>query len=256
MKALNSRSTRRTGFTIVEIVIAIAVIAILVTIAMVSYSGIMKSGQEAALKSDLKTAAAELTRLQLRDRTFPENGDMLTASNGTTFTYTRWSSSKYCLEAHNTHLDTARHHITEEDTIEPGGCPPPILPPAEVGGSEVDDDTFFIELITGAYITWGIPVHNGGSAIIDYRLRLLCGSHEWVVTLPTLDPGTEMQSPPQSFGQYGRTGDGYLAWLQHGANGCTTSTSLCGELNTVHISARNAAGRGPERAFTVDPSSC
>jgi len=48
-----SIKNKQSGFTIVELLIVIVVIAILATITFVAYGGIQRSAAEATLKSDL-----------------------------------------------------------------------------------------------------------------------------------------------------------------------------------------------------------
>ena len=73
------------GFTIVELLIVVVVIAILVAITVVSYNGITKQTAEAAVKSHLNDVAAQM-RLELHDSyafpsTLPAN---LTATSNVT----------------------------------------------------------------------------------------------------------------------------------------------------------------------------
>ncbi|PPG44387.1 type II secretion system protein [Rathayibacter sp. AY2B5] len=66
------RNQPRSGFTIVELLIVIVVIAILAAITIVGYNGITKQAVEASMKSDLQTAATALgTDHALAGRSLP-----------------------------------------------------------------------------------------------------------------------------------------------------------------------------------------
>jgi len=71
---LKPRTKRASGFTIVELLIVIVVIAILAAITIVSYNGITSQAKEAARKSDLATwkKKSEIYKIQ-NDITCPEN---------------------------------------------------------------------------------------------------------------------------------------------------------------------------------------
>jgi len=55
-----SMKQRKSGFSIVELIIIIVVIGILTTIAIVSYNGVQNNAHDTAVQSDLDNAAAQL----------------------------------------------------------------------------------------------------------------------------------------------------------------------------------------------------
>jgi len=71
---LKPRTKRASGFTIVELLIVVVVIAILAAITIVSYNGITSQAKEAARKSDLATwkKKSEIYKIQ-NDITCPDN---------------------------------------------------------------------------------------------------------------------------------------------------------------------------------------
>ena len=69
VKSLRSSSTR--GFTIIELLIVIVIIGVLVAITAVSYTGITRSANEAAVKSDLKQARTALDLNKAKTGIYP-----------------------------------------------------------------------------------------------------------------------------------------------------------------------------------------
>ena len=55
------------GFTIIELIIVIAVIAILVGISILTYNGLQRNAADKAMKSDLEQVTAEMQRAQLKN---------------------------------------------------------------------------------------------------------------------------------------------------------------------------------------------
>jgi len=95
---------QRQGFTIVELLIVVVVIAILASITIVSYNGITKSARNSAVQSTLSQAAQklEITRMNDTNDSYPGTlsaaGLNLVNSGDTTYTYAVSSDNKaYCL---------------------------------------------------------------------------------------------------------------------------------------------------------------
>lgn len=61
------------GFTIVELLIVIVVIAVLATITIVSYNGITNRAVEASMMSDLNSAATQLEVIRAETGSYPES---------------------------------------------------------------------------------------------------------------------------------------------------------------------------------------
>lgn len=57
--------SKKTGFTIVELIIVIAIIAILATISVIAYNGIQKNAATKTVQSDLEQVSAEMQRLAI-----------------------------------------------------------------------------------------------------------------------------------------------------------------------------------------------
>lgn len=118
----------RFGFTIVELLIVIVVIAILAAIVIVSYNGIRRSAIETSLKSDLRNGSAQLELDNNDTGDYPASvaaangGKGLPASSGTTLTYTQVSSD-YCLSAVSSSLSGSPFYISSKSRkIAAGDC--------------------------------------------------------------------------------------------------------------------------------------
>lgn len=122
---MNSRkSVRSPGFTIVELLIVIVVIAILATIVVVAYRGIQDRAREATVKSDLSQAAKQLAIDKTLTGSFPlstaaaNEGKGLSSSEGTTYQYTA-TGTTYCLSATN---GNKSYHVTNSGSTVEGIC--------------------------------------------------------------------------------------------------------------------------------------
>ena len=109
----NVTSVGRAGFTIVELLIVVVVIAILAAITIVSYNGITASAKESALKSDLSTAAKKLNVAKIQDGSFP------VTYNAPGLTYNRDGDS-FCITGA---ANGSSFHVTEAGSVEEGDCP-------------------------------------------------------------------------------------------------------------------------------------
>lgn len=139
---LNLSSTR--GFTIVELVIVVIVIGVLAGIVTVAYRGATASAQEAALKSDLKAASAELTRQLTYSNAYPDTAEGLPGSNETVYVYSKKKADQFCLSATWQGAANGKtFHITHEDMVREGECPVPI------------PDTQVAKLFEGTAVNWG-----------------------------------------------------------------------------------------------------
>ena len=110
------------GFTIVELLIVMVVIAILAAITIVSYNGIASQAKEAALKADLSNGAKQLGIAKVETGSYPSNANDLKKSNGTTFSYVSFDGDIFCLSATNSNLTGKAFKITQAGNIEEGAC--------------------------------------------------------------------------------------------------------------------------------------
>lgn len=111
-----------TGFTIVELLIVVVVIAILAAITIISYNGITGQAKETALKSDLRNASTQLQLEMLNTGSFPSDTTNLTKSADTTFGTFNRTANTFCLEATNSGGKV--FYVTDSSAPKGGECPP------------------------------------------------------------------------------------------------------------------------------------
>ena len=71
-----AREDRQGGFTLIELMVVVMIIAILVGIAIPAFLGARKRAQDTASKSNLRNALASATALFSDNQTYPDNADM------------------------------------------------------------------------------------------------------------------------------------------------------------------------------------
>lgn len=110
------------GFTLVELLIVVVVIAILAAITIVAYNNVSANAHVASLKADLSQAATALANYRTDNSTWPGSATIgeLKASQGNNFTYLPVADT-YCLS----NTDGIRYYyITNDNNVPQSGvCP-------------------------------------------------------------------------------------------------------------------------------------
>lgn len=114
------------GFTIVELLIVVVVIAILATITIVAYNSVTRSAEEASIKTDLSQASKKLELYKINNEDYPA-GNAITAfavigyttTDGTDYNYSL-SGSGYCLDV--TKNNQTFHITNTTGTPQEGEC--------------------------------------------------------------------------------------------------------------------------------------
>lgn len=124
----------KSGFTIVELLIVIVVIAILAAISSVVYGGIRERAETTVLEADLTQAAKQLFLSKASDGAFPsDEEDMnvrLASSSGVQYQYTS-DTATFCLSGVK---NNRAYHIYQSGSPQDGVCPGHIAPGDETEG--------------------------------------------------------------------------------------------------------------------------
>lgn len=97
---------KQTGFTVVELIVAIVVIGILATITVVAYNGIQNNGYDSSVKSDLSALAKKLDIFYGDNYKFPSTTSDLESLklkvNQSAYNTSRVLNFSYCANADRT----------------------------------------------------------------------------------------------------------------------------------------------------------
>ena len=167
MKTTRSNAIPR-GFTIVELLIVIVIIAILAAIVIVSYNGITERAIETSMKSDLRNAADSLEVDKASKGAYPasaneaNSGQGLKASNGSTLTYEP-SGDSFCVSITNPRVPAQLRLRSTEGQIVEGRCSALVTTLAGSGAEGFADGTG-----TAAQFAWptGVAVDSAGTVYV------------------------------------------------------------------------------------------
>lgn len=249
------------GFTIVELLIVVVVIAILAAITIVAYSGIAASAREAVLKSDLKTASTQLNAERITGGGgFPSTKPSYI---GNSITYTG-GGNVFCVSGT---ASGKTFHADENGSIQEGSCPPqPIAansPIQNVTPAQCQALPEFTGSNTSAIRT---VTDNRGGTTRTYEIAKLADDNCWMLTnlklgsttgtitltpadsnvasnftLPQLaTSGATDYDNPQAIGPIpgdtssGATNYGYLYNWPAATAGATRTTNPAGSGNAAH----------------------
>lgn len=111
--------TRNSGFTIVELIVVIAILGILTTIGIISYGAWRDSVEQSAIKSDLTTAANAMESERNFSDGYPSAlPDSFTPSEHVTITWESGDATYFCLEGSSDQTETTFYLYSK--TIEQG----------------------------------------------------------------------------------------------------------------------------------------
>lgn len=250
-----SLSRRLSGFTIVELLIVIVVIAILAAITLVAYNGITSRAVESGMKSDLQTAATTIGIDNVNNGSYPSssaaanNGQGLKSSSGNTLSYIR-TTTGYCAVVSNPRI-ASLFSITETGAMTSTSCLPvitngsPIQNVANVNCPSTrtrvvdarDSHTYWVQKLADgkcwmltnlAYAGGGTNTYEDTKALVDGTADASAGigytTARYHVVPSTTNYTTEPTNPSTStngIGQYG------YFYSRCGAAGGQT-TAACG----------------------------
>lgn len=131
LKSMSVTTQKHSGFTIVELLIVIVIIAILAAITIVAYNGIQARARASAASSALTQAKRKLELYKVDNTIYPTSGNLanagITDSPNVSYQYTSATGASYCLTAINGntayYIDSAT-----QPTPTQGGCNGQIWP--------------------------------------------------------------------------------------------------------------------------------
>lgn len=175
-----NRSSFR-GFTIVELLIVIVVIAILAAITIVAFNGIQKRAALASVQSDLKNATTQLSITFETTGSYPADTSGLRTSSGVTFQYTA-SGGSYCISAiHQRVVDAPMYSASDSPNPREGVCD------NHVSSQEAAAAIAAGNMALSSSITSSIPITQGSPSFItngitnlDNQYAGVGGGLQWV----------------------------------------------------------------------------
>ena len=229
--------TKKSGFTIVELLVVIVVIGILAAITIVSYTGISNRATVASLQSDLSNASTQLKIFQVDNGKYPDTIDCgiadsntnkcLKVSNGNAYSYYQVNNS---VNPQNFILHASKNSTYYR--ISNDSKPAVINPVVATGGTVTDVGNYRIHTFTtNGTLTVTTPgdaevlvvagggggsFGGGGAGGYLYGIQTLTGSMTVVVgnggaggvgAHPTIKP-TGVDGDDSSFGTFSANGGG------------------------------------------------
>lgn len=120
---------KRSGFTIVELLIVVVVIAILATITIVAYNGVANNAKVSAIKSDLSSIARKVETYKIGSSvqgypTSLASAGITPPSSGTAHTYLSSTAQEqtqgFCLEIQ--HTPRVKYYVSNSGVVSEGSC--------------------------------------------------------------------------------------------------------------------------------------
>lgn len=133
----------RDGFTLIEVLIVVAILGILVTLVVFGGGSFMKRSAESSLKTDLSGAGAILQKEKLAKQTYPQTlPSSIKRDAKTTFDYsTSTDRSEFCLIATHGNYNDIKYYITNKTTNPTSGqCSPFVSAPPTQCSDGTDND--------------------------------------------------------------------------------------------------------------------
>jgi prepilin-type N-terminal cleavage/methylation domain-containing protein len=187
----SSPRTHTHGFTIIELLIVIVVIAILAALSIVTYTGIQNRARETAVQADLSNMARQLgIESAQAEGSYPSVLPSLSSLNSSTsFIYTTDNGdTTFCLTAYNQVNPTIVYNISSSTGIQAGACTGHVVP----GGSNppvalmdmqdfTSQDCQALTVFTGSNQSAVVTLHDPRGTGQDYEVAKLADNRCWMI---------------------------------------------------------------------------
>lgn len=174
---INSIKKQGAGFTIVELLIVIVVIAILAAIVTVAYNGVTTQAVESSMKSDLQNAVTALELEHTASGSYPaspaalNDGQGLRASGDSILTYSG-SGEKFCVSISNSRTATQLRIRSDDRQIVTGRCEAVVT---TLAGAAATGNTDGIGSAARFNYPYGVAVDASGTVYVadgnNHRIR-------------------------------------------------------------------------------------
>ncbi len=132
---MNKKYIRTSGFTTVELLIVVVVIAILAAITAVSYNGIVTNSQRSSIMTHLRQLSTKIAHEKVTNDSYPDSlpESIQSTTDGTGLIYTKTNKQTFCLSAHSIKNTNLAFSVTESGEIKDGCCPGhEVIPPTSL----------------------------------------------------------------------------------------------------------------------------
>lgn len=173
-------SKTNTGFTIVELIVVVTVIAILAGITIIGYGAWQQNIAKDQMKSDLGALKSSMESGRNFGNTYPSAIPAdFEASKGVTTTYKTGDGTSYCIEAQSNKTGSLKYYLNSADSTTPkeGSCPAVVIAAPNLNTATVTG--------TQVQLTWS-TVSGASSYGIQYRRD----GGAWVSTTSTVSNKT------------------------------------------------------------------
>jgi prepilin-type N-terminal cleavage/methylation domain-containing protein len=159
----------RSGFTIIELLIVIIVIAILATLVITAYNGVQKKAATSVVQADLHKAAESLATAQAETGTYPTSfpSDFKPSEKVTLNLADTGSPDSYCINGSYSGQSSIQWHYQTNGGLQSGFCSGQIIAGSDVGdggGQNLITDPSFSNLSS-----WGVSCSGGCSVAKSVR---------------------------------------------------------------------------------------
>lgn len=221
----------KNGFTIVELLIVIVVIAILATITIVSYNGVTGRAKSVAITNSLRGASEQMEIALSRNDSQTVFPDTVKADNDVVLSLTNAPTDQYCINAYRISTWEVSSFNSKDGVTKPYLCPGATIG-SPVGGS-IPNPPLGTNLVAPDFSAWTL---TGGVTYNDATKELTFSGTSGTAVSPLVRMGGASTNAYISYELYSTTGSvnfspqagAYSGSAYYGADGTTPVMSSAG----------------------------